>query len=227
MAIKKEEAIVVVSGGLDSAVVAQIASRKHSLAFLHISYGQKTEKRELRSFKDLAAHFKVKKRLVANIKYLKDIGGSSITDKNINISKASLNVGKISNAYVSIRNIHLLSIAYSWAEVLGVEKIYAGLRKDSGFPDTTKKFLTSLNKCFNEGSQPEQSISIESPVLDYSKEEIVKRASKHEIPLHITWSCYKNNDVACGECEGCVSRLKAFKAADIFDPLEYMVYPKL
>jgi 7-cyano-7-deazaguanine synthase len=227
---KKDMAIVLVSGGIDSCLTIAMAAKKYELAFLHLSYGQKTEKRELKSYKDLASCFKVKKRLVASVKYLKDIGGSSITDKRINVSKAGMGSKKsMPSSYVPFFNTNLFAIAVAWGEILGAGKIFIGVNKELGarYPDCTPRFFNFLGKVINEGTKPSTSISVETPLITMKKKDVVIKACQMKLPLHLTWSCYKNNDIACGECDGCFQRLKAFKAANLFDPLEYMVYPKI
>src|SRR3989339_21482 len=211
--MKKKNVLVIVSGGINSCLTAALVAAKYNPLFLHVSYGQKVEKRELKAFKDLASYFKVKKRLVASIKYLKEIGGSSLTDRNINIALANGENKKIPTSYVAFLNTHCIAIAVSWAEVIGVDKIFFGANEggELSYPDCSKNYFAAMNKVISEGT----------------KSDIVKQAQDMGLPLHLTWSCYKNNDIACGECDACMRRLKGFKKAKLYDPLEYMVYPKL
>jgi len=229
MVPKNKTAVVLISGGINSCVTASLAAKRYNLCFLHLSYGQRVEKRELKSYKELVANFKVKKRLVANVKYFKDIGGSSLTDKKINISKADSGPQKFPTSYVPFFNTHLMSIAVSWAEILGAEKIFIGVDKDQGiiYPDCRAKYFNALSRVIKEGTKPETEISIETPLISLRKKDVIGKGKDLKLPFHQTWSCYKNNDIACGECEGCVNRLRAFKEADFFDPIEYMVYPKI
>src|SRR5687768_11902998 len=120
-------AIVLVSGGMDSCVTAAIAANENDfIAFLHISYGQRTEAREQKAFSDIADHYGVKDRLEVSIEYLAKIGGSSLTDTNIEISEADLESKEIPTSYVPFRNANMLAIATSWAEVIGANAIYIG-----------------------------------------------------------------------------------------------------
>jgi 7-cyano-7-deazaguanine synthase len=219
---KKELAIVLVSGGMDSALTAAIASKKYNLAFLHVNYGQKTEKRELKAFNDIANYYNVKKRLVVDIGYLKKIGGSSLTDGKIKITKANLHTKKIPSSYVPFRNANILAIAVSWAEVVKAKKIFIGAVEEdsSGYPDCRKRFFESFNKMVKLGTKNDFNIKIEAPLIHLSKKDIVLKSIRMKSPLHLTWSCYKRNDVACGECDSCALRLRGFRRAGIIDPIK-------
>ena len=226
--MKKKNAIVVVSGGINSCLNAALVSEKYNPLFLHVSYGQKVEKRELKSFKDLASFFKVKKRLIASLKFLKEIGGSSLTDRNINIAVSGISNRRIPTSYVPFLNTHLIAIAVSWAETLDVDRIFFGANEENelAYPDCTRRYFTQYSKLISAGSRPDMRIQLETPLLHMKKPDIIKKANEMKLPLHLTWSCYKNNDIACGECDACMRRLKGYKKAKLYDPLEYMVYPK-
>jgi 7-cyano-7-deazaguanine synthase len=223
--MSKSLAIVLVSGGMDSALTAAFAFKEYKLAFLHVNYGQKTEKRELKAFNDIAKYYGVKQKLVVDISYLKQIGGSSLTDKNIKISKADLKSKKIPTSYVPFRNANLLAIATSWAEVIKAEKIYIGAVEEdsSGYPDCRKKFFNSYNKMINLGTKPGTKIEIVTPIIGFNKKEIVLKSLELKSPIHLTWSCYKNNDIACGVCDSCALRLRGFQSAGKKDPVFYKV----
>jgi 7-cyano-7-deazaguanine synthase len=221
----KELAITMVSGGMDSCVSAAIAAQHYELALLHINYGQRTEERELQAFNAIADHYQVKRRLIANIEYLKLIGGSSLTDENIPVSMADLNNKNIPTSYVPFRNTHLLAIAVSWAEVIGASKIFIGAVEEdsSGYPDCRKEYYQAFNNLIDVGTKPETHIKVVTPLINMKKEEIVLKGVELSAPLNLTWSCYKNNDRACGECDSCALRIKGFKKAGIKDPIEYAV----
>jgi len=223
MAKVKESAIVLVSGGMDSSLTAAIAKIKYELNFLHINYGQRTEHRELKAFNDIADFFKVKKKLVVNISYLKEIGGSSLTDKRINLSKPDFQNMNIPSSYVPFRNANILSIAVSWAEVLKVSRIFIGAVEEdsSGYPDCRKNFFESYNEMIKRGTKPDTKIRIETPIINLSKKQIVEKSIKLKAPIHLTWSCYKENKIACGECDSCALRLRGFQLAGIKDPIRY------
>lgn len=221
--MKKQLAVVLVSGGMDSALSAAIAKRKYKLAFLHLNYGQRTEKRELRAFYEIADFFDVEYRLVVDVKYLKDIGGSSLTDENIRVSRANLKRKSIPTSYVPFRNANILAIATSWAEVIGAKRIFIGAVEEdsSGYPDCRRVFFDAFNELIRHGTKPGTNIKIETPVLNMTKKEIVMASLKYNSPLHLTWSCYKSNTIACGECDSCALRLRGFQLAGIKDPLPY------
>ena len=217
-------AVCLVSGGMDSCVTAAIANEKNEeLAFLHVSYGQPTEARERQAFEDLADSYKVTKRLAVSIEYLKAIGGSSLTDENIPVSEANLTSREIPTSYVPFRNSHLLSIATSWAEVIGAQRIYIGAvaEDSSGYPDCRPEFYEAFQRAIEVGTKPETNVAIVTPVIHLRKAEIVRRGVELNAPLHLTWSCYSAEDRACGSCDSCALRLRAFREAGLTDPIPY------
>ncbi|MBK8983409.1 MAG: 7-cyano-7-deazaguanine synthase QueC [Ignavibacteria bacterium] len=223
MRLKKPEAIVLVSGGMDSALTAAIADKKYNLNFLHVNYGQKTEMRELKAFNEISDYYQVTNRLIADISYLGKIGGSSLTDSKLKISKADLKSKDIPTSYVPFRNANILSIAVSWAEIINAGKIFIGAVEEdsSGYPDCRKNFFKSFNTLIRIGSKAGSGIKIVTPIINLSKKEIVIKSVKTGSPLHLTWSCYKNNVIACGECDSCALRLRGFQSAGVKDPVNY------
>lgn len=222
-----EKAVILVSGGMDSLVTAAIASEKYRLAFLHLNYGQRTEKRELKAFNDIADHYKVADRMIVNINYLAEIGGSSLTDKSIEITKADLNNKDIPTSYVPFRNANILSIAVSWAEVINATKIFIGAVEEdsSGYPDCREVFYEAFNKVIALGTKPSIEIKIETPIIHLKKYEIIKKGASINAPFELSWSCYKSEDKACGECDSCALRLKGFQEAGLVDPIDYIYRP--
>jgi 7-cyano-7-deazaguanine synthase len=221
---KKTMAIVLVSGGMDSCVTAAIAKREtDEVAFLHISYGQRTERRERRAFNDIADFYNVEKRLDVSIEYLARIGGSSLTDKTIEVTEADLESREIPTSYGPFRNANMLSIATAWAEVLGAERIYIGAvaEDSSGYPDCRPEFYEAFEKAIDKGTKPGTRISIETPIIHLSKADIVQKAINTGAPLHLSWSCYRSEDAACGTCDSCALRLRGFERAGFRDPISY------
>ena len=217
-------AVCLVSGGMDSCVTAAIANEEcDELAFLHVSYGQLTEARERRAFEELADHFGVARRLVASVEYLARIGGSSLTDESIPIAAADLDSQAIPTSYVPFRNAHLLAIATSWAEVSGASSIYIGAVADdsSGYPDCRPEFYEAFERVIAVGTRPETRVEIRTPVISLRKSEIVRRGLELGAPLALTWSCYQREDAACGRCDSCALRLRAFREAGAADPVTY------
>ena len=217
-------AICLVSGGMDSCVTAAIANEDNDeLAFLHVSYGQLTEARERQAFEDLADSYHVRKRLAVSIEYLKSIGGSSLTDVNIPVSEANLTSNEIPTSYVPFRNSHFLSIATSWAEVIGAQRIYIGAvaEDSSGYPDCRPEFYEAFQRAINAGTKPETHVAVVTPVIYLRKSDIVRRGLELNAPLHLTWSCYRAEDRACGGCDSCALRLRAFREAGVTDPIPY------
>lgn len=219
-------AICLVSGGMDSCVTAAIAHTENDrLAFLHVSYGQRTEERERRAFHQLADHFKADPRLSVSIEYLTRIGGSSLTDPRIPVSTAKPDASGIPTSYVPFRNAHFLSIATSWAEVIGAGRVYIGaVAEDSaGYPDCRPDFYEAFQRAIAVGTKPETDVQIRTPVIAMRKAEIVTRGTELGAPLHLTWSCYRESERACRECDSCVLRLRAFRQAGKADPIPYML----
>ncbi len=226
--MQRTTAIVLVSGGMDSCVTAALAAEKHDLAFLHLNYGQRTEKRELRAFNDIADYYNVSRRLIVDISHLAQIGGSSLTDQSVSVSKAHLNSKEIPTSYVPFRNANILSVATSWAEIIKAEKIFIGaLEEDSsGYPDCRDNFFKAFNKAIELGTKPETSIKIVTPLIHMSKQEIILKGIELKAPFGSTWSCYQNGDIACGECDSCALRLRGFARAGLDDPVKYVKRPK-
>jgi 7-cyano-7-deazaguanine synthase len=217
-------AVCLVSGGMDSCVTAAIAREENDeLAFLHVSYGQLTEERERRAFEELADFYGVGRRLAVSIEYLSRIGGSSLTDENIPVARADLKSVEIPTSYVPFRNAHLLSIATSWAEVIKAQRIYIGAvaEDSSGYPDCRPEFYEAFQQVIDRGTRPETRIEIATPVIFMLKSEIVQRGIALGAPLALTWSCYSAEELACGRCDSCALRLRAFQAAGVRDPIAY------
>ena len=218
----KKNAIILVSGGMDSCVTAaQAIKDSYEPFFLHVNYGQLTKKREQKAFNDIANYYNVKEKLIIDISHLALIGGSSLTDKSIQVPKANINNNDIPNSYVPFRNANILSIAVSWAETINAKAIYIGAVEEdsSGYPDCRQSFFNSFQKVIKYGTRPETKISIETPLIKLSKNEIIKKGVKMNAPLHFTWSCYKSENMPCGECDSCVLRKIGFKKANIIDPI--------
>jgi 7-cyano-7-deazaguanine synthase len=222
------KAVVLMSGGMDSCVTAALASRTHQIAALHASYGQRTERRELESFHRLADHFRAFSRLAVRLDYFAAIGGSSLTDKGLKIHDADLSNKDIPNTYVPFRNAHFLSIATSWAEVLGANKIFIGAvwEDGSGYPDCRPEYYEAMNRVIRAGTRPSTIITVETPLIYQSKREIVKQGVDIGAPLDLTWSCYRDSDLACGVCDSCALRLRAFQEAGLDDPIAYAAKPE-
>jgi len=241
--MKNDLAVVLVSGGMDSCVTAAIANEKYCSAFLHVNYGQRTEARELRAFNEIADFYKAGKRLTVSLEHLKVIGGSALTDESIPVPESGsplrtqpaleclhrgnseLRTSDIPSTYVPFRNAHLLSIATSWAEVIGATKIFIGAVEEdgSGYPDCRETFYQAFNKAIEMGTRPETRIQIVTPLIHMKKPEIVKRGIELKAPFRLTWSCYQNSEKACGKCESCALRLKGFREAGVKDPIPYAV----
>ena len=209
---------------MDSCVTAAIAkSENEEIALLHVSYGQRTERRERRAFEDIADFYGAAKRLAVSIEYLAKIGGSSLTDESIEVSEANLGATEIPTSYVPFRNANMLSIATSWAEVIGAKRIYIGAvaEDSSGYPDCRPEFYEAFEKAIDAGTRPETRLAIRTPIIHLSKAEIVEKGLKLNAPLHLSWSCYRNEDLACGTCDSCALRRRGFARAGAEDPIAY------
>lgn len=217
-------AIVLVSGGMDSCVCLAEAAAAHEVAALHINYGQRTEARELRAFGALCDHYGVSRRLVADITYLKAIGGSSLVDANCPVETGLPEPGQgVPSTYVPFRNAHILSVGVSWAEVIGASSLWIGAVEEdgSGYPDCRRDFYDRYEAAANAGTRPETDLRIVTPLIRLDKGAIVRRGLELGAPLHLTWSCYTEQDEACGRCESCRLRLRGFARAGVPDPIPY------
>jgi 7-cyano-7-deazaguanine synthase len=218
-------AVVLLSGGMDSTVCAAIAAHEYgsaSVAAMHISYGQRTEARERESFTKIGDRLGLATRMLVENRSLSQIGGSALTDRNIVVPE-SAHIGKeIPITYVPFRNAHFLSAAVSWAEVLGANKIYIGAvaQDSSGYPDCRPEYYEAFNQVIRVGTKAAD-IAIATPLIALRKAEIIRRGLELGAPLELTWSCYTEEREACGVCDSCVLRLRAFEAAGAKDPLPY------
>jgi 7-cyano-7-deazaguanine synthase len=208
---------------MDSCVTAALAAPEFRLAFLHANYGQRTEAKELACFHLLADHFQAERRLVVEMTALRDIGGSSLTDRAIPVREGEPKEGSVPTSYVPFRNAHLLAAATSWGEVLGARAIFVGAvwEDSSGYPDCRPVFYRAFEEAIRQGTRPDTELRIVTPVIEMSKAEIVRRGAALGAPFEHTWSCYQAEDAACGACESCRLRLRGFATAGLRDPISY------
>jgi 7-cyano-7-deazaguanine synthase len=218
-----KKAIVLLSGGMDSLVCAGEAIQENDqISFLHMSYGQKTSAREKKAFDEIADYYKIKDKKLIDMTFLKQIGGSSLTDDSIDVKNYKGDSNIIPDSYVPFRNSIILSLAVSWAEVVGATKLYFGANHEDspGYPDCRPSYYDAFNKVIKEGTKA-GNIEILTPVISMKKKEIVKKGLELKVPFELSWSCYKSSDKACGKCDSCALRLRGFKEAGITDPIEY------
>jgi len=222
----RTRAVVLLSGGMDSCVCAALAARDHQAAAVHVSYGQRTEARERRSFESICDRLGIQDRLLVRNEALRAIGGSALTDSSIAVPEghtvgAGLPVG-VPVTYVPFRNAHFLAVAVSWAEVLGAEKIYIGAVEpdSSGYPDCRPEYYRAFNEVVKTGTKA-GTIQVVTPLIAMRKAEIVRLGLELEAPFDLTWSCYQREDRACGVCDSCVLRLRGFREAGAEDPIPY------
>jgi len=221
------KAVVLLSGGMDSCVVTAIARETHCLALLHASYGQRTAGRERHSFEAIADFYGVSQRLAVRLDHFAQIGGSALTDETLAVPEdepgTPVSAEGIPITYVPFRNAHFLSVAVSWAEVIGASAIFIGAvaEDSSGYPDCRAEYYRMFEELVRVGTRPETHIRIVTPVIGMRKSEIVRRGIDLGAPLHMTWSCYQSEDAACGVCDSCRLRLRAFEEAGEPDPIPY------
>ncbi|MDR3609754.1 MAG: 7-cyano-7-deazaguanine synthase QueC [Ignavibacteriaceae bacterium] len=225
--MKKKVAIVALSGGLDSCVTTAIALQEYDVVLFHANYKQRTELKELNSFNRIGDFYGISKRLIIDFSHLSKIGGSSLTDKKIRVEKADLANKDVPNSYVPFRNANILSACISWGEVINASAVFIGAVNEdsSGYPDCRPEFFTAFEKMADIGTKPETRIKIITPVISLSKKEIVLKGAELNAPLHLTWSCYQNEEEACGVCDSCALRLRGFQQAGIEDPIIYKIKP--
>src|SRR6202162_856430 len=226
----QRQAVVLLSGGMDSCVTAAIACQRHgtaSVAALHASYGQRTQVRERRAFEEIADNYGIHERLVVQLDHFRAIGGSALTDQRIAVPEDQLGVpgphGDIPVTYVPFRNAHFLSVAVSWAEAIGAKAVYIGAvaEDSSGYPDCRPVYYRAFQELVRAGTRPETRIEIVTPVIALKKSEIIRKGVELGAPLHLTWSCYQNEQEACGVCDSCLLRLRAFSEAGGADAISY------
>lgn len=220
---EKKRAVVLLSGGMDSCVCAALAVRDYEAAAVHVSYGQRTEERERQSFLAICRRLHIADQLMVRNEALRAIGGSALTDEDIAVPEAE-NLGQdVPVTYVPFRNAHFLAVAVSWAEVLGAEKVYIGAVEpdSSGYPDCRPAYYQAFNAVVKAGTK-EGNIEVVTPLIALRKAEIVRLGLELGAPFDLTWSCYSRQDQACGVCDSCVLRLRAFEAAGMQDPIVYV-----
>ncbi len=228
---EKSKAVVLLSGEMDSCVTAAIARLTHDVALLHASYGQRTARRERRAFDSIANYYGVSDRLVVDLNYFPAIGASALTDSRIAVPEQNstthgvLKPGEIPVTYVPFRNAHFLSVAVSWAEAIGANAVFIGAvaEDSSGYPDCRPEYYRVFQELVKVGTRPETRIEVATPVIAMRKSEIIQRGIELGAPLHLTWSCYQGEDLACGICDSCVLRLRAFEQAGRTDPIAYRI----
>ncbi|SNT07211.1 7-cyano-7-deazaguanine synthase [Granulicella rosea] len=222
----KPKAVLCLSGGMDSCVCAALAARDHEVYALHFSYGQRTEARELRAATDIARLIGAKEFMHLKIDLFRRIGGSALTDANIAVPDAAEDETQIGAevpvTYVPFRNAHFLSAAVSWAEVIGAKKVLIGAveQDSSGYPDCRPAYYAAFNELIRQGTK-EGDIQVETPLIALRKKEIVELGVEVGAPFHVSWSCYAGEREACGACESCALRLRAFREAGGVDPIPY------
>jgi 7-cyano-7-deazaguanine synthase len=219
----RQRAVALMSGGMDSCVCAALAVRDYDTAAVHVSYGQRTEAREREAFEGVCERLGISQRLVVRNDALRQIGGSALTDVNIAVPEAGKNIGyEIPVTYVPFRNAHLLAVAVSYAEVLGATKVFIGAveQDSSGYPDCRPQFYRAYNEVVRAGTKA-GNIYIVAPLIGMRKVQIVRLGMELRAPFDLTWSCYSREDVACGVCESCILRLRAFEGAGTQDPIAY------
>lgn len=223
----RERAVVCLSGGMDSCVCAALAARDYDAYALHCGYGQRTEERELRAARGVAQALEFKGFLHLRLDLFRRIGGSALTDERIDVPAAGAEIGaEIPVTYVPFRNAHFLSAAVSWAEVLGARSIYIGAveQDSSGYPDCRPAYYEAFQELIRTGTR-EGDIIVRTPLIHMHKKEIVALGLELAAPLNLTWSCYAGSEEACGVCESCVLRMRAFEQAGAKDPIRYAVEP--
>ena len=216
-------AVVILSGGMDSTTAAFLAKKQgFDIIPLHFNYGQRTEKRELKAFNDICDYLGIENKYIIDIPFFKQIGASALVDESISVPTDGIKPG-IPITYVPFRNGIFLSIAAAVAEKEKAKAIFIGVVEEdsSGYPDCREEFILNIQNAINSGTKPETNITIKTPLIHLKKEDIVKEALKAGVPLELTWSCYKEEDKACGVCDSCRLRLKGFEKAGVKDPIVY------
>jgi len=217
--------VCIISGGMDSALAAKMALLEgYDIIALHFNYGQITQAKELLCFRKIANSLPVLKSYEIDLPFFEDIGASALTDKNIDVPLGGLEDG-VPVTYVPFRNGIFLSIAAAIAEKHKAEALFIGVVEEdsSGYPDCRKSFIEQMQNAINLGTKEETKLEIKMPLVALKKSQIVQQSIKLNVPLKDTWSCYKEEEKACGLCDSCRLRLRGFKEAGLVDPLMYAV----
>ncbi len=221
-------AVVLISGGMDSLVVtAQADFLGYDIAAMHVNYGQRTWQKELMAFRRICSHYNIERKLEIDAPFLGHIGGSSLTDRSVPVEEVDFRATEVPTSYVPFRNASFLSMAVSWSEVIGANKIFIGAVEEdaAGYPDCRKVFYEAFNEVIALGTKPETVIEIQTPLIDLQKSGIVRKGVELDVPFQLSWSCYKSEGKACGVCDSCARRLRAFQQIGIPDPIEYEERP--
>ena len=221
--ISTKKAICILSGGMDSSLASYMAKNDgYEIIAVHFNYGQRTQDRELKAFRDICDDLKILEKYEINIPFFTQIGASALTDKNIDVPIGGIEAG-VPITYVPFRNGIFLSITAAIAEKEGATAMYIGVVQEdsSGYPDCTDSFINDMKKAINQGTKEDTHIDIITPLVHLSKAQIVEVAIELGVPLEHTWSCYKEEDEACGVCDSCRLRLNGFKIANKIDPIPY------
>ena len=219
------KAICILSGGMDSTLASYIAKNDgYEIIAVHFNYGQRTQDRELKAFRDICNDLDILEKYEIDIPFFTQIGASALTDKTIDVPTGGVEAG-VPITYVPFRNGIFLSITAAIAEKEGATAMYIGVVQEdsSGYPDCTDEFIADMKKAINQGTKKDTHIDILTPLVHLSKAQIVQEAMKLNVPLEHTWSCYKEEDEACGICDSCRLRLNGFKLANQIDPIPYKV----
>ena len=221
--VTKKKAICILSGGMDSTLASYMAKNDgYEIIAIHFNYGQRTQDRELKAFRDICDDLKILEKYEIDIPFFTQIGASALTDKNIDVPTGGVEAG-VPITYVPFRNGIFLSITAAIAEKEGATAMYIGVVQEdsSGYPDCTDLFISDMKKAINQGTKEDTHIDIITPLVHLSKAQIVQEAMRLNVPLEHTWSCYKEEDEACGVCDSCRLRLNGFKIANKIDPIPY------
>ncbi len=221
--INKKIAVCVMSGGMDSTLSAYMMKKEgYEIVAVHFNYDQRTQIKELVCFNSICNELDVKEKYILDLDFFKQLGASALTDKSIDIPTGGLEEG-VPVTYVPFRNGIFLSMAAAIAEKEMAEIISIGVVEEdsSGYPDCRESYIKSMQNSINLGTKDETNIEIKMPLVHLKKSQIVKKAIELDVALHLTWSCYKNEDKACGVCDSCRLRLNGFKIAGVKDPIRY------
>lgn len=228
MSTTDKRAVVLTSGGMDSATAAAVAKeRGYSLYMLHTSYGQRTESKEYACATAQAEEFDAIDFLGLSTDHLSQIGASSLTDTEMDVSDADLDSESVPDSYVPFRNANLLSMAVAYAEANDCDAVFIGAHSEdfSGYPDCRPAFFDAFQRVVEVGTKDETEITIEAPFTDWSKTEIAAHGIELDVPYGLTWSCYRSDEPACGTCDACAFRLQAFQRLGHRDPIDYEQRP--
>jgi len=225
--MSEKKAVVLHSGGVNSAVITAIARENYDVCLLHVRYGQRAQSREAELFVEQAKHFGILQTLRIDMPHFAAIGGNARVSRKLPIEAAMAIGDGPSNCYVPGLIGALATAAFTWARELRASAVLIGVSENLGppapptssiYPDYAREYVHVLEHLFETASD-ERTITLDAPLIDMQRSEIIKLGHRLDVPFELTWSCLSSAEEPCGACVGCATRQRGFVDASLPDPL--------